>query len=534
MDVKEVFSLPQEFEVTDVKVTDNMLTVSVTSTQGSVCCPVCSSPAKRVHSHYKRVLADLPCMGKQVRLLVRVCKFFCDAATCCRKIFAERLLPFIEPWARVTARLFEIVQIIGLATSGMLGVRVTERLGIKTSWMTIIRRIMALPEKPVEQVLEVGIDDFSFRRGRKFAAILVDMQSHEAIDMLPDRKAETAKAWFQEHPEIQKVSRDRGGEFASAAREGAPQAAQSADRYHLHDNLVKAAELTLVRCRKELRKVMKAGEKGSIAIENWKPAPSKTAERARIARHEEKHARYEQVLELKARGLPYLEIASRVGVCVRTVQRWLSWDAFPKEQRRGKRKSQFDPYAAYVLSRWQEGEHHGATLFKEIQAQGYSGSERMVYQFIVPLRNNQQIIPQAASPDVPLQDFSTKQAVWLFARDIDKLTLDERTTLKAICEASQTANKTYELVQEFRDMLHQLEGQKLDEWIAKVNDSPIKELQSFALGLERDKAAVVDGLTAPLNNGLVEGMVNKVKLIKRMMFGRAGFPLLRKRVLNAL
>src|SRR5262249_35453439 len=138
----------------------------------------------------------------------------------------------------------EIVQIIGLATSGMLGVRVTERLGIKTSWMTILRRVMALAELAGQQVLEVGIDDFSFRRGRNFGPIVVDMQSHAAIDMLPDRQAQTAKAWFQGHPEIAKVSRDRGGEFASAAREGAPQATQSADRYHLHDNLVKAIEHT--------------------------------------------------------------------------------------------------------------------------------------------------------------------------------------------------------------------------------------------------------------------------------------------------
>ncbi len=158
----------------------------------------------------------------------------------------------------------------------------------------------------------------------------------------------------------------------------------------------------------------------------------------------------------------------------------------------------------------------------------------MVYNFTRPLRNNQIILQKAPFPATPLQDFSATKAVWLFARDIDKLTPDERQTLKTIRKASPTADKTYELVQEFRDILHHLEGQKLQSWIAKVNDSQIKELQSLARGLERDKAAVIAGLTSPLNNGLVEGMVNKVKLIKRLMFGRADFPLLRKRVLNAL
>src|SRR5260221_1536612 len=454
MDAQQVFSLPQGFEVTDLEIIDQVLIICVVSTQRCVCCPVCSSPAKRIHSHYERTLADLPCMGKQVRLLLSVRKFFCDVTVCCRKIFVERLSPFIEPWARVTARLFELVQVIGLATGGMLGARVTNQAGVKTSWKTIIRRIMALPDKPADPVVELGIDDFSFRRGRKFGTILLDMQKHEVIDMLPDRKAETVKAWLQEHPEIRKVSRDRGGEYASAAREGAPQATQSADRYHLHDNLVKAVERTLVRCRRELRQAVHGNENGPISIENWKPAPSKAVEKARIARHEERRSRYEQLVELHQRGLTHLEIASRVGISARTIRYWLSWDAFPKEQRRRKRKSPFDPYAAYVLSRWEAGEHNGRTLFIEIKAQGYPGSEQMLYRFLIPLRRKQGIIQKAAFPDGPLQDFSAKEAVWLFVRDVDKLTRDERNTLTSIREASQTADKTYELGQEFRHMLH--------------------------------------------------------------------------------
>ena len=99
-------------------------------------------------------------------------KFFCDESTCPRKIFTERLAPFVAPRARVTARLFQLVQIIGLATGGRLGVRVTDRLGVQTSRQTILRRIMALPTEPVGQVPQMGIDDFSFRRGRKFGTII--------------------------------------------------------------------------------------------------------------------------------------------------------------------------------------------------------------------------------------------------------------------------------------------------------------------------------------------------------------------------
>lgn len=159
----------------------------------------------------------------------------------------ERLAPFIHPWARVTTRLLQAVENIGLATSGMLGARLGDRLGIRTSWMTIVRRMMALPTAPVGQVSQLGIDDFSFRRGRRFGTILVNMQSRQTIDLLPDRKVETAAAWMAAHPEIELVSRDRGGDYASAAAAGAPQALQCADRFHLLKNLGEALEGVLAR-----------------------------------------------------------------------------------------------------------------------------------------------------------------------------------------------------------------------------------------------------------------------------------------------
>ena len=202
----------------------------------------------------------------------------------------------------------------------------------------------------------------------------------------------------------------------------------------------------------------------------------------------------------------------------RTLQRWLKEDTFPQAQRRRKRRSSFDPYANYVLTRWEEGCHNGLRLWQEIQEQGYTGTQKMVYRFLVPLRRKQRVIQKADVPQAPLQDFSAKDGVWLFARDPASLDEKEHVTLTAICQASETASMTCELIQEFRHLHHHREGDKLDEWLARVRMSHIRELQSFVFGVERDKAAVVAGLTLPQNNGVVEGKVNKLKLIKRMMY----------------
>ena len=178
--------------------------------------------------------------------------------------------------------------------------------------------------------------------------------------------------------------------------------------------------------------------------------------------------------------------------------------------------------------------HEWLTNLSGDQRAGYTGTEKTVYRFLVPLGRNSQVIQKAVIPHVPLQDFSAKNAVWLFVRERAKLDEKEQATLTAICEASETARTTYQLVQQFREMLHTRSGEKLDGWLKDVKASQIRELQSFVAGVEKDKTAVVAGLTLPQNNGLLEGNVNKLKLIKRMGYGRAAFPLLRQHVLHAL
>lgn len=549
MEANPTLALPDGLEFIALEKRDEVLIMTIASVQVSPCCPLCGTPSTRVHSSYQRQVADLPCGGQQVRLLLHVRKCFCEVNTCQRKIFAERITPFVAPWVRVTQRLFQIVQTLGLATGGRLGVRVTDRLSIQTSKTTILRRIMALPTEPVGQVPQVGIDDFSFRRGRKFGSILVDLQTHKVLEILPDRTAETAAAWMAEHPELEIVSRDRGGDYAAAARKAAPQATQVADRFHLSKNLTEAVELALARCRAEIRKQAEESARQEVSQEaqdaltaskkafsprTWKPIPAPGDERERLIRREQRLDRYQQVLTLTAQGFEQAEIAQRVGLTTRTIQKWLKAKVFPEAKERRKRKSIFDPYASYVLKRWKEGQRNGQQIYEEIKKRGFSGTPQTVYRFLRRLRDQVPLQQVVEAPPTLVQDVVAKEAAWLFVRDPERLDQQEQAILTAICQTCSTARTLYKLVQEFRTMLHQRTGYQLDDWLTAVKESQIRELQSFVAGVERDKAAVVAGLTLPHHNGLVEGHVNKLKLIKRIGYGRASFPLLRQRVLHAL
>jgi transposase len=537
--------------ITSVHPTALTLTIDLACSDPTACCPLCHQSSERVHSAYQRTVADVPCGGRRVLLLLTVRKYICHTGDCPRSIFTERLPELVQSYARMTNRLRQWIEAIGRAMSGEVGARLAEHLGMCVSPTTILRRLMALFTPPAGTVSVLGIDDWSFRRGRKFGTILVDLTTHAIIDLLPDRNAETAAAWMRLHPEIEVVSRDRGEDYASAARLGAPQARQIADRFHLAKNLTEIVEEILARCRAEIRKAstginssseQQAGEGKELTASSDTPssAPDPLAGSAHLAHHAERSDRYQQLLELQKEGLTSKEIARRLGMAERTIRRWITRGIpYEKAELRRKRRDRFDLYLPYITERWNQGERNGQCLFRELQAQGYKGGAGTLYRFLRSLRGYS-ASPEAraeraqAVPETPLQQFSAHKAVWLFVRDRSDLERAEQEELNTIRQASPTANMVYELVQDFMHMLRHREGDQLDLWLEHVRNSQIRELQKMVRSIERDKAAVLAGLTLPHSNGVVEGKVHKLKFLKRMGFGRAGFALLRQRVLHAL
>jgi transposase len=187
--------------------------------------------------------------------------------------------------------------------------------------------------------------------------------------------------------------------------------------------------------------------------------------------------------------------------------------------------SRFDSYEAYVRQRWDEGVHTIQQIWREIKAMGSPHSDRALRRHLEAVRGKKPV--ELAEAGV-FDHFSAKKAVWLFVRSFEALSEKEQEELLALLQASVTAETIYHLVQEFFRLVRSHQGTQLDSWISQAEASNIPEPRRFTNGRERDKAAVLAGLTLIPSLGQTEGQVTRMKLIKRMMFGRAGFALLRK------
>ena len=312
METTPLLPLPEGMLIEQIQITETGLMISVIWTHPTSCCPLCSEPSSSIHCHYRRTLRDVPCAGRRAQLFLTVRKFSCRNPYCERKVFAERFPDFVEPWARMTIRHCQQITSIGLSTCGKGGTRLATRLGIQTTRQTILRRIMDLPDSPPGVILYLGIDDFSFRGGCRFGTILVNLESRRVVDLLPDREAETSAAWMRQQLDLMVVSRDRGGAYASAAAQGAPQATQCADRFHLLKNLGEAVEDLLARHLSTSRK-----RQIEVALQEQAPAwlPERTARHSQTsedlpsAYQQDRLARYQQMIQLHKQGMTQGAIA---------------------------------------------------------------------------------------------------------------------------------------------------------------------------------------------------------------------------------
>jgi transposase len=539
----------------DVLLTPTTVVALLASTADSAPCPLCGTPSDRVHSHYRRTVADLPCHERPVALRLVVRRFRCLDPGCPKVIFCERLPQLLDAHARTTARLTGAHRAIGFALGGEAGARLAGHLDMPTSPDTLLRRVKGAPDEPAPPPRYVGVDDWAIRKGQRYGTLLIDLERGRVIDILPGRDGSALAAWLKEHPGVEVITRDRWPAYAQAAADGAPQARQVADRWHLLKNLREAVARLLERHAAQVREALRpapAATAGAAAPAEGRteasPAPPQaepptppdgpqTAKKqARQARQQERRRRYERVRELRAQGQSLRQIARATGLSVKCVLRYLRSGRCPDWNTGRRVPTQLDPFGGPIDAWIGRGGRNAAELYRELVGLGFRGSYDAVRRYLARRlgsagRPGPRVGP--LSPPAPPAPPAAQKLSFEIVRRPEDRTAEEQARLGKLRAAEPTLREALDLAGEFAEMVRQRCTVPLAEWLAKAEASPCAELRGFAAGVRSDEAAVSAALTGPWSNGPVEGQVNRLKVIKRQMYGRAGWPLLRARVRNA-
>jgi transposase len=494
--------------------------IQVRASSSGAGCPACGTWSGRVHSRYERRLADVAAGGQETLVHLQVRRFFCPSAACGAVTFAEQVPALARRHARRTAGLTGTLEVIALALGGRAGARLSGRLASPSSRSTLLRLIRALPDPAAATPRVLGVDDFALRRGHVYGTVLIDVETRRPVDLLDERSAESFRAWLDDRPGVELICRDRGGCYAEGAARGAPLAIQVADRWHLLHNLAEAVERAAARHRSCLRDPA-AQPDPPPAVPAVPAAPE--GQRGRATR--DRHARVHAAL---ARGLTITQVSRDLALDRKTVRRYAAATdpGSLYSDVTAPRAGLLDPYLPYLHQRWAEGCHSTEQLNEELRTRGYRGSLRTLRRHTAALRDG------TATPAQPPAPAPKKVASWILTPP-GKLSDQHRVALAAITARCPELDATRTLVRQFADMLTHRQGSKLPDWADQAEASTVQEMRNYAASLRKDWAAVTAGLTLPWSSGTVEGHVNRIKMIKRQMYGRARPDLLRKRVLLA-
>ncbi|MGI8495567.1 MAG: ISL3 family transposase [Pyrinomonadaceae bacterium] len=551
MDFSICLPSPSIFRLDDLSVQEKTVVFRVSSTQLQAVCPRCGQVSRKIHSRYQRILADLPMSGLAVRLICRVRKFFCADQDCSQRIFVERLTEMAEVSARQTNRLSRIICCLAFYVGGRTGAKVTERLAIGVSRQTLIRRILKTPP-PIKYLPKViGIDDFAFRRGQVYGTLLIDLERRKAIDLIPSREAEDVARWLRQYPQVEVVSRDRSPIYATAINLALPNADQVADRFHIVKNIYGVLEKILHRERKTIAQVSEEVRRQANRIrrENQSPIENERFKQPKKVRSETETAaekikqsaartrrieKYEAVKRLRGQGVSISEISRRLRMHRETVRHFLRCDTYPEVKPAFRKISPLVNYQDYLRQRWNEGNGNARELYREITKRGYVGSYHTLVRFLRVWRSD---LPEEHRLRIRLQTFRIPTAReikwWLLGK---KPNLDEEKSrfLQLLHQRQPEIGEAVRLIEEFRKILKEGSENDYENWRVKVKQTAgNQELKNFAFRLGKDDQAIRGAITSDWSNGQTEGQVNCLKLIKRQMYGRASFEVLKARVLFA-
>ena len=517
------------------------------STCTEACCPLCGVSSTKPHSYYTRKPQDLTWVGKEYRLVLCVRRFFCKENSCPQKIFVERFGEALPVYSRKTGRMLRLIEILGFALGGKAGAWVAQQIGIDISADTVIRILLKKPDQEFPTPKVLGIDDWSFRKGKTYGTILVDLEKQQTIDLLPDREAETLIQWLKDHPGVEIISRDRASAYSAGAEEGAPEAIQVADRWHLLKNvrelfqkIFEANRRVLIQACEQFEPTGKA-EKAegfldkTLEINGQQIKEEPTDEKETISKElmntkSQQEINYDKVKLLHAQKVKVSKIAREVGISRGTVYKYINADVFPQKS---PKRCLLTPYLPFLNKRIKAGLKK-VELWQEVVKLGYKGNYRGFCHVMCQYYPEEKKGKNATSPKPDyLKQYSPRRLSYLLIKKEDKQTDADKQFFQHLYETAPSIKQATELILELCEMIRKRKGDQFDDWLNRAENSEMTQIVNFAAGIRSDYEAVKNACTIEWSNGQVEGQVNRLKMIKRQMYGRAGFQLLRKRVVHA-
>ncbi|MEI7422241.1 MAG: ISL3 family transposase [Prolixibacteraceae bacterium] len=545
MRINHLINLPK-FRINDIKHNNGKITIfaSVKSIRSQ--CPLCGHSSSSVHDHYHRKIADLPVYQNTTLLFLKTRKFKCRNYSCPRKVFSEQT-SHLKRYSRRTYRVSQLLDSLSIELTGKLGSQLSKLLYLPVSCSTVTRIALSQVLPAIKQPVILGVDDWAFRKGVNYGTVLIDMESSRPIDLLSSRDSANLKEWLKRYPAIKIITRDRSGAYSSAINEICPDAIQVADRFHLLMNLSEALDKYFKSISKEVHQVIRdktdeiltlsdiEGQRESTDVTEYLDFKA-TASNLDAKHVDQRLDTYNKVKELQTKGTPINRISKTLRISRNTVRSYFIQETL--SPRIHPKSVNVALFSGHILSRLNMEGYKKIDIFEEILGLGYNGGRTQAFDYINKLKLEYGIttldnieLQQKIIPYVKPLD-SRKLAKYIGGSISDIEDPDERSCMKTLIANLPELQIVRKLVQIFRTMIKRGCG-NITRWIDFVKKSKRKfsGLKSFAYGLSRDIKAVENGIRLPWSNGTVEGHVNRIKSIKRQMYGRASFELLRRKVI---
>lgn len=522
------FYIEARLEVRDLLVKDDSIHLFVRCSHPDGICPYCGSVSSKIHSKYYRTIVDLPILGRGVTIHMESRKFFCANETCNKKTFAEQPGNEVFRYRRRTRRCEILVARHGLCCSSGKAKALINAQGIPLCNTTVLRDIHRMQVDKYSSVQNIGIDDWAFRKGITYGSIIVNLDTGLVVDLLGDRNQNSFETWLENHPKITLVSRDRSTEYSAAIASSGMRITEVADRFHLVKNMSDCITKVLSENYANYRSLVRAEED--------LPTEKDQLTKEIPVRVDSRQVMFDEVKELQSKGFMMTKIARKLGIARQTAQKYMSYDKLPL--RASKARNEYHKYDAYVEQEYKHGKDL-RKIHREIIDKGFKGSLTPFYDHYKYLSDGHRGYRSAKEvgkmkkrptdtrePLVPIKVIAYIVDKNIRGKDMKE---DENALVEKLLNL-KWFNDIYFAAESFYAVIRGDDVAALDTWISTYENSAIAKLKTFVYGIKMDMKAVTNSIKYNVSNGIVEGYVNKLKEVKRTMYGRAHIKLLKRKM----